>query len=127
MNNATTEHVNDAEWKESFSMAKSAASFLLRALQDLRLVDDTITVEDLQAFADEIRDDMDLMIGSEEKLRGIFNLDSEMNFLHIKSHYEVADQLSEKILQAQQNLITNDRDLPFLGQLVEPGRADTVP
>ena len=115
MSNATTEPANDedTEWKEGNSMAKPAASFLLRALQDLRLVDDTITVEDLSPFANNLREEMGLMIGSQEKLKEMFNFDSEMNFHHVQSHYEVADQLSEKILQAQQNLITNDRDFPF--------------
>ena len=122
MSNATTEHVNneDTEWMDSFSMAKPAASFLLRALRDLRLVDNTTTVEDLQVFAGTIIGEMDLMIGSEEMLRELFDIQGELDFIDSKNHnramavhYRNAEHLSEKILQAQQNLITNDRDLPF--------------
>ncbi len=74
MSDATTEYVNyhDTEWNDRLSMAIPAASFLLRALQELRLVDDTINVGDLQVFAGTIIGEMDLMIGSEEMLREIF-------------------------------------------------------
>ena len=90
-----------------------AARFLLSALQDLHLVDNTITVEDLDYFADEVRKDMGLMIGSEKFLREIFDIDNEINFGYRKNHYEVADQLHEKIIVAQQNLAKEDRDFPF--------------
>ena len=110
MSDATTDHVND---KDNLSMAKPAASFLLRALQELRLVDDTINVEDLQVFAGTIIGEMDLMIGSKEMLRELFDIEGQLDFIYSKNHNRNAAQLSEKILQAQQNLITNDRDFPF--------------
>ncbi len=122
MSNVTTEYVNDhdKEWKDSLTMAIPAAKFLLRALQDLRLVDDTITVDNLQAFAGTIIGEMDLMIGSEKMLKELFGIQAEIDFIDSKNHTRAmevhnrnAEQLSEKILQAQQNLITNDRDFPF--------------
>ncbi len=113
MCNATTEHIYDEynEWKDSLSMAKPAAKFLLRALQDLRLVDDTITVDNLQAFAGTIIGEMDLMIGSEEMLRELFDIQGQMDFIDSKNHNRNAEQLSEKILQAQQNLVRKERDI----------------
>ncbi len=115
MSHAPTDHVNgkDTERKDRLSMAIPAASFLLRALQELRLVDDTITVEDLHDFADNVRKDMGLMIGTEEKLKEIFSVDSEISFDHMQSHHKYVDYLSEKILQAQQNLVRKERDFPF--------------
>ena len=118
MSNATTEHIYDEynEWKDSLSMAKPAAKFLLRALQDLRLVDDTITVGSLQAFAGTIIGEMDLMIGSEKMLKELFGIQAEIDFIDSKNHTRAmavhnrnAEQLSEKILQAQQNLVREDR------------------
>ncbi len=115
MSNVTPEHVDDeyTQLIDGTLMEKPAAKFLLRALQDLRLVDDTITVDNLQAFAGTIIGEMDLMIGSEEMLREIFGFQAEIDFIDSKNHNRNAEQLSEKILQAQQNLITNDRDFPF--------------
>ena len=115
MSHAPTDHVNDkdTERKDRLSMAIPAASFLLRALQKLRLVDDTITVEDLHDFADNVRKDMGLMIGTEENLKEIIDIGNQLDFYHMQNHHKDADHLSEKILQAQQNLITNDRDFPF--------------
>ncbi len=104
---------SDSVEGSEFKQEEFAARFLLRALQDLRLVDDTITVEDLHYFADEVRKNMDLMIGSEKFLREIFDIDDEINFDYRKNHYEVADQLHEKIIVAQQNLAKEDRDFPF--------------
>ena len=95
------------------SEAEPAARFLLRALQELRLVDDTITVEDLHTFADEVREDMGLMIGSEELLAEIFDVNNQGNFYYRKNHYELADHLREKILQAQQNQAKKDREFLF--------------
>ena len=57
-----------------FKQEEFAARFLLRALEDLRLVDDTITVEDLHTFAEKVREDLDLMIGSEKFLRDLFDV-----------------------------------------------------
>ncbi len=115
MSDATTEYVNyhDTEWKDSLSMAKPAASFLLRALQDLRLADDTINVEDLQVFAGTIIGRMDLMIGSEKMLKELFDINNQIDNYKMSAHYEVADHLSRKILQAQQSLVRKDDDLPF--------------
>ncbi len=118
MSNVKTEYVSDENSKseadsEMFSMKNPAAMFLLRALQELRLVDDTITVEDLHTFADEVREDMGLMIGSEELLAEIFDVNNQGNFYYRKSHYELADELREKILQAQQNQAKKDREFLF--------------
>ena len=122
MSNVTPEHVDDeyTQLIDGTLMETPAAKFLLRALQDLRLVDDTITVDNLQAFAGTIIGEMDLMIGSEEMLRELFGIQREIDFIDSKNHnramavhYRNAEQLSEKILQAQQNLVTNDRDFPF--------------
>ncbi len=96
-----------------FSMANPAAMFLLRALEDLRLVDDTITVEDLQTVADEVMKDMDLMIGSEEFLRELFDDINQMDFDNREAYYKTVDDLSKKITQSQINLAKNDRDIPF--------------
>ncbi len=93
--------------------SEPAARFLLRALQELRLVDDTITVEDLQTVADEVMKDMDLMIGSEKFLREEFDVIDELNFDDAQAHYKAVDYLSEKILQAQQNLAKKDREFPL--------------
>ncbi len=115
MSNVKPEHVDDeyTQLLDGSLMKKSAAKFLLRALQDLRLVDDTINVGDLQVFAGTIIGEMDLMIGSEEMLRELFDIQGELDFIDSKNHNRNADHLSEKILQAQQNLITNDWDFPF--------------
>ena len=115
MSNVKPEHVDDeyTQLLDGSLMKKSAAKFLLRALQDLRLVDDTITVDNLQAFAGTIIGEMDLMIGSEEMLRELFDIRGQIDFIVSKNHNRNAEQLSEKILQAQQNLITNDQDFPF--------------
>ncbi len=112
MCNATTEHVKDkdTEWNDRLSMAIPAASFLLRALQELRLVDDNITVEDLHDFADNVRKDMGLMIGTEENLKEIFYYASQISFHHMQNYNRNADHMSEKILQAQQNLIRKEPD-----------------
>ena len=115
MSNAKAERVNDeyTEWKNSLSMAEPAAKFLLRALRDLRLVDDTITVEDLHDFADEVRKGMGLMIGTKKQLKEIFDIDNQVGFHEMEAYREAAGHLSEKILQAQQKLIASDRDFPF--------------
>ncbi len=120
MSNVKPEHVDDmyTQWIDGSPMEKPAAKFLLRALQDLRLVDDTITVDNLQAFAGTIIGEMDLMIGSEEMLREIFGFQAEIDFIDSKNHnramevhYRNAEHLSEKILQAQQNLVRKERDI----------------
>ena len=114
MSDATTDHVND---KDNLSMAKPAASFLLRALQELRLDDDTINVEDLQVFADNVRKDMGLMIGTEENLKEIIDIGNQLDFYHMQNHHKDADHLSEKIVQAQQNLIRKEPDFTdFFGE-----------
>ncbi len=118
MSNVKTEYVSDENSKseadsEMFSMKNPAAMFLLRALEELRLVDDTITVEDLHTFADEVREDMGLMIGNEKFLRELFYARGQVDFHYREVHYELADHLREKILQAQQNLAKEDRELPF--------------
>ena len=122
MSNVTPEHVDDeyTQLIDGSLMKKSAAKFLLRALQDLRLVDDTITVDNLQAFAGTIIGEMDLMIGSEEMLREIFGFQAEIDFIDSKNyacamevHNRNAEQLSEKILQAQQSLVRKDDEFPF--------------
>ncbi len=115
MSDATTEYVNDhdKEWKDSLTMAIPAAKFLLRALQDLRLVDDTITVDNLQAFAGTTLREMDLMIGSEKMLKELFDINNQIDNYKMSAHYEVADHLSRKILQAQQSLVRKDDDFPF--------------
>ncbi len=95
------------------SMADPAARFLLRALEDLRLVDDTITVEDLHTVAENVREDMDLMIGSEEFLRELFDVTNHVDFYKREAYYKIVDDLSEKITQSQINLAKNDRDFPF--------------
>ncbi len=60
------------------------------------------------------------MIGSEKMLKELFGIQAELDFIDSKNHTRAmavhnrnAEQLSEKILQAQQNLITNDQDFPF--------------
>ncbi len=112
MSKSKSDEPDSVEGSE-FKQEEFAARFLLRALEYLRLVDDTITVEDLQTVADEVMKDMDLMIGSEEFLRELFDVTNQINFHYRKNHYEVADQLHEKIIVAQQNLAKEDRDFPF--------------
>ncbi len=94
-------------------MAEPAARFLLRALEDLRLVDDNITVEDLHTFAGTLIKEMGLMIGSEESLRGRFDVINQLDFYDWEGQRETAAHLSEKIIQSQQNLAKNDRNFPF--------------
>ena len=94
-------------------MADPAARFLLRALQELHLADNTITVEDLHTFAEKVREDMDLMIGSEKFLREQFDVIIQLDFYDWKEQRQTAAHLSEKIIQSQQNLARNGRDLPF--------------
>ena len=96
-----------------FKQEEFAARFLLRALEDLRLVDDTITVEDLHTFAEKVREDLDLMIGSEKFLREQFDVIVHLNFDDAQAHHQIADQLREKIIQAQQNLARRDREFPL--------------
>ena len=121
MSNVTPEHVDDeyTQLIDGTLMEKPAAKFLLRALQELRLVDDTITVDNLQAFAGTIIGEMDLMIGSEEMLRELFGIQAEIDFIDSKNHTRAmavhnrnAEQLSEKILQAQQSLVRKECDDP---------------
>ncbi len=118
MSNVKTEYVSDENSKsegesEMFSMKNPAAMFLLRAVQELRLVDDTITVEDLHTFADEVREDMGLMIGNEKFLRSLIHFYDEVDFYHRNGQRETATHLSEKILQSQINLVKIDREFPF--------------
>ena len=118
MSNVKTEYVSDENSKsegdsEMFSMKNPAAMFLLRALQELRLVDDTITVEDLQTFADDAREDMDLMVGNEKFLRERFDVIDQLNFHDAQAHYKTVDHLSEKIIQSQRNLARKDRECPL--------------
>ncbi len=115
MSNVTPEHVDDVYTQliDGSLMEKSAAKFLLRALQDLRLVDDTITVDNLQAFAGTTLREMDLMIGSEKMLKELFDINNQIDNYKMSAHYEVADHLSRKILQAQQSLVRKDDDFPF--------------
>ncbi len=104
-----SDDVEGSECKEE----EFAARFLLRALEGLRLADDTITVEDLHTFAEKVREDMDLMIGSEKFPREQFDVINQLNFYDWKEQRQTAAHLSEKIIQSQQNLVKNDRDLPF--------------
>ena len=63
------ESVQNSVPEDKLTMAEPAARFLLRALQELHLADNTITVKDVLPFAAELRRAMDLMIGDEETLR----------------------------------------------------------
>ena len=112
MSKSKSDEPDSVEGSE-FKQEEFAARFLLRALEDLRLVDDTITVEDLQTVADEVMKDMDLMIGSEEFLRELFDVNNQVDFINREAYYKTVDHLSEKITQSQINLAKNDRDFPF--------------
>ncbi len=61
-----SDSVEGSESEKTFSMAEPAARFLLRALQELHLADNTITVKDLQPLAEQVRTEMGLMVGNEE-------------------------------------------------------------
>ena len=67
-----------------FTQEEFAAKFLLRALEELRLADDTITGEDLHTFADELRKDMGLMIGNKKFLRELLYVSDQVDFLYRK-------------------------------------------
>ncbi len=109
------ESVQNSESEDQYSMAEPAARFLLHALQQLNLADNTITVKDVLTFAEEVREDMGLMIGDEETLRGLFHRNDELEFYYRKgsSESETAAHLSKKILQSQINLVKIDREFPF--------------
>ncbi len=96
-----------------FTQEEFAARFLLRALEELRLVNGNIAVSDLQFFADTLIRQMGLMIGTEEFLRGQFDVIDQLNFHDAQAHYKTVDHLSEKIIQSQQNLARKDRNIPF--------------
>ena len=68
----------------------------MRALEELRLVNGNIAVSDLQFFADTLIRQMGLMIGTEEFLRGQFDLCAQI--AHIEG--ENFDRSREKIFQA---------------------------
>ena len=108
-----SDSVEGSESAKTFSMAEPAARFLLRALQELHLADNTITVEDLHTFAEKVREDLDLMIGSEKFLREQFYVIDMTDFSYPNVHRQIADQLREKIIQAQQNLARRDREFPL--------------
>ncbi len=108
-NSDESDNVEGSERKEE----EFAARFLLRALQELRLADNTITVKDLQPFAEQVRTEMDLMIGSEKFLRGRFDVINQLDFYDWEGQRKIAAHLSEKIIQAQQNLAKTDREGPF--------------
>ncbi len=95
------------------SMADPAARFLLRALQELHLADNTITVEDLHTFAEKVREDMDLKIGNEKFLREQFDVINKFDFYDWKEQRQTAAHLSEKIIQSQQNLARKDQEFPL--------------
>jgi hypothetical protein len=107
------ESVQNSESEDMYSMAEPAARFLLRALQELNLADNTITVKDVLAFADEVREDMGLMIGNEKFLRNLFSYNDWWDSYHRNGQRETATHLSEKILQSQINLVKIDREFPF--------------
>ena len=104
-----SDNVEGSECKED----EFAARFLLRALEELHLADDTITVEDLHTFAGTLIKEMGLMIGSEKSLRGRFDVIDQINLFYPNVHHQIADQLREKIIQAQQNLARRDREFPL--------------
>ena len=104
-----SDSVEGSECKEE----EFAARFLLRALEELRLADDTITVADLQPLAEQVRTEMGLMVGSEGFLRELFDVINQLDFYDWEGQRETAAHLSEKIIQAQQNMAKNDRDFPF--------------
>ena len=85
----------------------------MRALEELRLVKGNIAVEDLRTFTGTLIKEMGLMIGSEESLRGRFDVINQLDFYDWEGQRETAAHLSEKIIQAQQNMAKNDRDFPF--------------
>ena len=90
----------------------------MRALEELRLADDTITVEDLHTFAGTLIKEMDLMIGSEKFLRGRFDVIDQIDLFYPNVHHQIADQLHWKIIVAQQNLAKQnlaklDDEVPF--------------
>ncbi len=107
------ESVQNSESEDQYSMAEPAARFLLRALQELNLADNTITVKDVLAFADEVREDMGLMIGNEKFLRSLIHFYDEVDYYAPKGPSKTAAHLSEKILQSQINLVKIDREFPF--------------
>ena len=107
------ESVQNSESEDMCSMAEPAARFLLRALQELNLADNTITVKDVLAFADEVREDMGLMIGNEKFLRDLIQFYNEVNYSAPGGPSETAAHLSKKILQSKINLVKIDREFPF--------------
>ncbi len=107
------ESVQNSEPEHKLTMAEPAARFLWRALQELRLADNTITVKEVMPFAAELMRDMDLMIGDEETLRDVFCHIDQWEFYHRNGQRETATHLSEKILQSQINLVKIDREFPF--------------
>ncbi len=116
MSKLADESVQNSESEDQYSMAEPAARFLLRALQELHLADNTITVKDVLTFAEEVREDMGLMIGDEETLRGLFHRNDEVDYYYYRkgpSESETAAHLSKKILQSQINLVKIDREFPF--------------
>ncbi len=102
-------NVEGSECKEE----EFAARFLLRALEELHLADDTITVEHLHTFAGTLIKKMGLMIGSEKSLRGRFDVINQLDFYDWEGQRKIAAHMSEKIIQAQQNLAKTDREGPF--------------
>ena len=107
------ESVQNSESEDQFSMAEPAARFLLHALQQLNLADNTITVKDVLTFAEEVRKDMGLMIGNEKFLRSLIHFYDEVDYYAPKGPSETAAHLSKKILQSQINLVKIDREFPF--------------
>ena len=87
-----SDSVEGSECKEE----EFAAKFLLRALEELRLVNGNIAVSDLQFFAGTLIRQMGLMIGSEEFLRGQFDVWAQIDF-HDGEYF---DRSREKIFQA---------------------------
>ncbi len=113
MSKLADESVQNSESEDEYSMAEPAARFLLRALQELHLADNTITVKDVLTFAEEVRKDMDLMIGNEEFLRNLIHVYDQVDYYAPGGPSETAADLSKKILQSQINLVKIDREFPF--------------
>ncbi len=102
-----SDNVEGSECKEE----EFAARFLLRALEELRLVNGNIADSDLQLFAGTLIREMGLMIGSEESLRGRFDVINQLDFYDWEGQRKIAAHLSEKIIQSQQNLTRRDQEI----------------
>ncbi len=93
--------------------AGPAASFLWHALAELRIVGDSITLEDLEYFAEDLQKRLGLIIGSEEVIKEAFYTDSQFAVIENNYYNDYMRDLKGKITRSLQVQPDLDDEVPF--------------